>query len=221
MEPELHKPSTESPGAPGDGSGPLRPEIVDPPGADGSRAPGATDPDPAGGVGGDGTAGTGEPDESIERPAKLLRIGSMVKQLLEEVRQAPLDEASRERLREIYEQSIRELAEGLSPDLAAELDRISIPFDSPTPSDAELRIAHAQLVGWLEGLFHGIQATLVAQQVAARAQLDEMRQRSLPQGQPQTWADPAPISDPTLPTRGDPRRRPGRPGGAIVGMTPL
>jgi hypothetical protein len=120
--------------------------------------------------------------ESIEQPAKLLRIGSMVKQLLEEVRQAPLDEASRERLREIYEQSVRELADGLSPDLAAELDRVSIPFDTPTPSDAELRIAHAQLVGWLEGLFHGIQATLVAQQVAARAQLDEMRQRPLPSG---------------------------------------
>jgi len=131
--------------------------------------------------------------ESIEQPAKLLRIGSMVKQLLEEVRQAPLDEASRGRLREIYEQSIRELAEGLSPDLAAELDRVSIPFDSDTPSDAELRIAHAQLVGWLEGLFHGIQATLVAQQVAARAQLDEMRQRSLtggpvpPDGRPGTY----------------------------------
>jgi len=120
--------------------------------------------------------------ESIEQPAKLLRIGSMVKQLLEEVRQAPLDEASRERLREIYEQSVRELADGLSPDLAAELDRVSIPFDTPTPSDAELRIAHAQLVGWLEGLFHGIQATLVAQQVAARAQLDEMRQRSITGG---------------------------------------
>jgi hypothetical protein len=128
--------------------------------------------------------------ESIEQPAKLLRIGSMVKQLLEEVRQAPLDEASRSRLKEIYEQSIRELAEGLSPDLAAELDRLSIPFDSPTPSDAELRIAHAQLVGWLEGLFHGIQATLVAQQVAARAQLDEMRQRSLPQGPPQDVGRP-------------------------------
>ena len=108
----------------------------------------------------------------------------MVKQLLDEVRQAPLDEASRGRLREIYEQSIRELADGLSPDLVDELDRISIPFDSTTPSDAELRIAHAQLVGWLEGLFHGIQATLVAQQMAARAQLDEMRQRSLPQGSP-------------------------------------
>ena len=121
--------------------------------------------------------------ESIEQPAKLLRIGSMVKQLLEEVRLAPLDEVSRGRLREIYEQSIRELADGLSPDLVAELDRISIPFDSDTPSDAELRIAHAQLVGWLEGLFHGIQATLVAQQVAARAQLDEMRQRSITGGQ--------------------------------------
>jgi hypothetical protein len=130
--------------------------------------------------------GEGTPDEarteSIEKPAKLLRIGSMVKQLLEEVRQAPLDETSRVRLREIYEQSVRELADGLSDDLAAELDRVSIPFDTPTPSDAELRIAQAQLVGWLEGLFHGIQATLVAQQVAARAQLDEMRQQALPSG---------------------------------------
>jgi hypothetical protein len=123
-----------------------------------------------------------EATESIEQPAKLLRIGSMVKQLLEEVRLAPLDEASRGRLREIYEQSIRELADGLSPDLSAELDRVSIPFDSPVPSDAELRIAHAQLVGWLEGLFHGIQATLVAQQMAARSQLDEMRQQALPRG---------------------------------------
>ncbi len=161
---------------------PLKPELVDP-GNAGADAPVATPggpdspgepPDPSGGDDG--------PNESIEHPAKLLRIGSMVKQLLEEVRSAPLDEASRGRLREIYEQSIRELAEGLSPDLAAELDRVSIPFDSPTPSDSELRVAHAQLVGWLEGLFHGIQATLVAQQVAARAQLNEMRQGSLTQG---------------------------------------
>ena len=148
----------------------LRPEVVDTV----PFEPGAPGPDGADGATGD----EDEHVESIEQPAKLLRIGSMVKQLLEEVRQAPLDEASRGRLREIYEQSIRELADGLSPDLAAELDRVSIPFDSPTPSESELRIAHAQLVGWLEGLFHGIQATLVAQQVAARAQLDEMRQRS-------------------------------------------
>jgi hypothetical protein len=160
------------PTSPGDADRPLRPEVLDGTGAEGPIDP-AADPTPESG---------GEPNESIERPAKLLRIGSMVKQLLEEVRQAPLDEASRVRLREIYEQSIRELADGLSPDLVAELDRISIPFDEPTPSDAELRVAHAQLVGWLEGLFHGIQATLVAQQVAARAQLDEMRQRSLPPG---------------------------------------
>jgi len=120
--------------------------------------------------------------ESIEQPAKLLRIGSMVKQLLDEVRHAPIDEAGRARLREIYEQSIRELADGLSDDLAAELDRVSIPFDTAIPSEPELRIAQAQLVGWLEGLFHGIQATLVAQQFAARAQLDEMRQRALPPG---------------------------------------
>ena len=165
--------------APKDDSIAVQPEVVDPPGAPGTVVE-ATD----------GEGAEEEGSESIERPAKLLRIGSMVKQLLEEVRQAPLDEASRGRLREIYEQSIRELADGLSPDLAAELDRISIPFDSPTPSDSELRIAHAQLVGWLEGLFHGIQATLVAQQVAARAQLDEMRQRTLPQGQPPDMGRP-------------------------------
>jgi len=154
----------------GAAEGALRPEVVDA----AMLTPGE--------AGADGDGEGEDTTESIEQPAKLLRIGSMVKQLLEEVRQAPLDEASRGRLREIYEQSIRELADGLSPDLVAELDRVSIPFDSPTPSDAELRIAHAQLVGWLEGLFHGIQATLVAQQVAARAQLDEMRQRSLTGG---------------------------------------
>jgi hypothetical protein len=119
--------------------------------------------------------------ESINEPAKVLRIGSMVKSLLDEVRAAPLDEKSRERLREIYEQSVHDLSQVLSPDLAAELARMSPPFDGvEAPSDAELRIAQAQLVGWLEGLFHGIQATLMSQQMAARAQLEEMRQRGLP-----------------------------------------
>lgn len=125
----------------------------------------------------------GPATESVEQPAKVMRIGSMVKQLLDEVRSAPLDEASRARLREIYEQSVRELAGALSPDLAAELDRMALPFDDSAPSEAELRVAQAQLVGWLEGLFHGIQATLLAQQMAARAQLDEMRQRGLPPGE--------------------------------------
>jgi hypothetical protein len=118
--------------------------------------------------------------ESVNEPAKVLRIGSMVKTLLDEVRAAPLDEKSRVRLREIYEQSIQDLSEGLSPDLVAELKRMTPPFDVAAPSDAELRIAQAQLVGWLEGLFHGIQATLMSQQMAARAQLEEMRQRGLP-----------------------------------------
>lgn len=121
--------------------------------------------------------------DTVERPAKVLRIGSMTKQLLDEVRQAPLDTASRARMRDIYDTSIRELAEGLSPDLAAELDRLALPFESEVPSDAELRVAQAQLVGWLEGLFHGIQATLFAQQMAARSQLEDMRQRGLPAGQ--------------------------------------
>ncbi len=139
------------------------------------------------GDGGDEEKKAGEEEEddggeSVEQPAKVMRIGSMVKQLLDEVRAAPLDEASRVRLREIYEQSVRELAGALSPDLAAELDRVALPFDESAPSEAELRVAQAQLVGWLEGLFHGIQATLLAQQMAARAQLDEMRQRGLPPG---------------------------------------
>ncbi len=121
--------------------------------------------------------------EAVEQPAKVMRIGSMIKQLLEEVRQAPLDEASRSRLREIYDTSVHELADGLSPDLRDELGRMASPFGpDEVPSEGQLRVAQAQLVGWLEGLFHGIQATLFAQQVAARAQLEHMRQRSLPAG---------------------------------------
>jgi hypothetical protein len=120
--------------------------------------------------------------EAIEEPAKVMRIGSMIKQLLEEVRQAPLDEKSRDRLREIYETSVAELSKSLSPDLSDELERLALPFDREPPTEAELRIAQAQLVGWLEGLFHGIQATLFAQQMAARQQLEDMRRR-LPAGQ--------------------------------------
>jgi proteasome activator-like protein len=117
-----------------------------------------------------------DPARLIEQPAKVMRIGSMIKQLLEEVRAAPLDEASRQRLREIHRRSIVELEDGLAPELVEELERISLPFtDDVTPSEAELRIAQAQLVGWLEGLFHGIQAALVAQQMAARLQLEQMR----------------------------------------------
>jgi hypothetical protein len=115
-----------------------------------------------------------------------MRIGSMVKQLLEEVRAAPLDDGARTRLREIYESSIKELGEGLAPELREELDRVTLPFsDDSVPSDAELRIAQAQLVGWLEGLFHGIQTALFAQQMAARVQLEQMRggQPALPPGQ--------------------------------------
>ena len=140
-------------------------------------------PDSAGqgdAAGGDASKESVAPRESDSEPAKVLRIGSMVKTLLEEVRQAPLDEKSRTRLREIYEQSIHDLSEGLSPDLVAELERMALPFDEGAPSESELRIAQAQLVGWLEGLFHGIQATLMSQQMAARSQLEEIRQRSLP-----------------------------------------
>ncbi|GLW09840.1 peptidyl-prolyl cis-trans isomerase [Microtetraspora sp. NBRC 13810] len=126
--------------------------------------------------------------ELVEQPAKVMRIGSMIRQLLEEVRAAPLDEASRKRLKDIHQSSIKELEDGLAPELVDELERLSLPFtgdeDGTPPSEAELRVAHAQLVGWLEGLFHGIQTTLFAQQMAARAQLEQMR-RALPGGMSQ------------------------------------
>ena len=121
----------------------------------------------------------------VEQPAKVMRIGTMIKQLLEEVKAAPLDEASRSRLREIHATSISELEDGLAPELRDELRRLALPFsEDSAPSDAELRIAQAQLVGWLEGLFHGIQTALFAQQMAARAQLEHMRQGALPPGMP-------------------------------------
>jgi len=127
----------------------------------------------------DGEQGIGS---MVEQPAKVMRIGTMIKQLLEEVRAAPLDEASRARLKEIHENSIKELEDGLAPELREELDRLALPFtEDVVPSEGELRIAQAQLVGWLEGLFHGIQTALFAQQMAARAQLEQMR-RGLPPG---------------------------------------
>lgn len=147
-------------------------------------------------VGPDGTpvgtarlAGSGEQAEGeeslgdlVEEPAKVMRIGTMIKQLLEEVRAAPLDDASRNRVKEIHETSIRELEQALAPELQDELERLVRPFtEDSTPSDAELRIAQAQLVGWLEGLFSGIQTALFAQQMAARVQLEQMR-RGLPAG---------------------------------------
>ncbi|MFS8100826.1 bacterial proteasome activator family protein [Lentzea alba] len=125
----------------------------------------------------------GDIADMVEQPAKVMRIGTMIKQLLEEVRAAPLDEASRNRLKEIHKRSIEELEDGLAPELREELERLSLPFtEEGTPSDAELRIAQAQLVGWLEGLFHGIQTALFAQQMAARQQLEQMRGRALPAG---------------------------------------
>jgi hypothetical protein len=137
-------------------------------------------------IGGDDRLVTDDADSKsltdlVEQPAKVMRIGTMIKQLLEEVRAAPLDDASRNRLRDIHRTSIHELEDGLAPELRDELERLTLPFtDDTVPSDAELRIAQAQLVGWLEGLFHGIQTALFAQQMAARQQLEQMRQ--LPPG---------------------------------------
>jgi hypothetical protein len=131
--------------------------------------------------------------DMVEQPAKVMRIGTMIKQLLEEVRAAPLDDASRNRLRDIHAASIRELEDGLSPELREELERITLPFtEGETPSDAELRIVQAQLVGWLEGVFHGIQTALFAQQMAARAQLEDVRRRALPGGQAASPSDQRP-----------------------------
>jgi hypothetical protein len=141
-------------------------------GPDGSPAPSGS---------GNEDAGERSIGELVEQPAKVMRIGGMIRQLLEEVKSAPLDDASRTRLAGIYRTSIKELEGGLAPELVEELDRLSLPFSSDTPSEAELRIAQAQLVGWLEGLFHGIQTAIYAQQMAARAQLEQMR-RALPAG---------------------------------------
>ena len=144
-----------------------------------AEMPAGMAPGGAGGAAGDDEGG--DPTGQIAQPAKVMRIGTMIKQLLEEVRAAPLDDASRNRLRDIHRTSIRELEDGLAPELREELERLTLPFtEDKVPSDAELRIAQAQLVGWLEGLFHGIQTALFAQQMAARQQLEQMRQ--LPPG---------------------------------------
>jgi hypothetical protein len=156
----------------------------------------------ADGAGSDGPEGEGRSvSDLVEQPAKVMRIGSMIRQLLEEVKAAPLDEASRNRLREIHAASIKELEEGLAPELVEELERLALPFsEDVTPSDGELRIAQAQLVGWLEGLFHGIQTAIYAQQMAARAQFEQIR-RALPQGAgaPQAAPGPQPTQPPVGP----------------------
>src|SRR6187402_1942228 len=139
--------------------------------------------------------------ELVEQPAKVMRIGSMIRQLLEEVKAAPLDEASRNRLKDIHAASIKELETGLAPELVEELERLSLPFtEEGTPSEGELRIAQAQLVGWLEGLFHGIQTAIYAQQMASRAQLEQMR-RALPAGHGGHAPQP-PTGMPNMPTPG-------------------
>ncbi len=163
----------------------LAPESADVPaeGADPAGAPEIVDHPPA------APEETG-PTNAIAEPAKVMRIGAMIRQLLEEVRTTELDAGGRDRLKEIYETSVAELSETLSPDLREELDRLTPPFDEgEAPSESELRIAQAQLVGWLEGLFHGIQATLMAQQAQAQQQLMQMNSQrgqaqELPKGTP-------------------------------------
>ena len=156
--------------------------VVDPDGQPDGAAQDAADRSPED----DGS----DPGQAIGEPAKVMRIGTMIKQLLEEVRAAPLDDASRVRLKDIHAASVKELESGLTPDLREELERLTLPFtEDSVPSDAELRIAQAQLVGWLEGVFHGLQTALVAQQLAARSQLEQMRRGALPPG-----AGPAPAA---------------------------
>ncbi|RJQ84856.1 bacterial proteasome activator family protein [Amycolatopsis panacis] len=166
----MSEPNFRTSGAGGDDSAP-HVMVVGPDGVPVGTAPVTPEGESADAVG-----------DLVEEPAKVMRIGTMIKQLLEEVRAAPLDDASRERVREIHQTSVRELEEALAPELREELERLVRPFtEDRTPSDAELRIAQAQLVGWLEGLFHGIQTALFAQQMAARVQLEQMR-RGLPAG---------------------------------------
>lgn len=156
---------------------------------------------------GDGEDGVRHVTELVEQPAKVMRIGTMIRQLLDEVKAAPLDEASRQRLKEIHAASIKELETGLAPELVEELDRLTLPFtEESTPSEGELRIAQAQLVGWLEGLFHGIQTAIYAQQMASRAQLEQMR-RALPAGAHQGPRQP--MGMPTMP--GEDAAEPGGP----------
>ncbi|MDQ3991534.1 MAG: bacterial proteasome activator family protein [Actinomycetota bacterium] len=128
------------------------------------------------------------PRDAVEHPGKLLRIAAMIRELLEEVRQGRMDEAARVRLREMYERAVGELKEILSPDLAEELGALGIPLQEAT-TESELRVGQAQLVGWLEGLFHGMQAAMWAQHMAARAQFEEMRRRGLPMGPPREQQD--------------------------------
>ena len=128
--------------------------------------------------------------EQVTQPTKLIRIASMVRNMLEEVRRAPIDDAGRKALREIHERSIHELEGVLSPDLKRELSDVVLPFNSDAPTESEVRLAQAQLVGWLEGLFQGIQATLFTQQMAAQGQFDEMRRRAIESGQAPPQAPP-------------------------------
>jgi hypothetical protein len=169
---------------------------------------------------GEGDDGERHITELVEQPAKVMRIGSMIRQLLDEVKAAPLDEASRARLKDIHAASIKELEAGLAPELVEELERLSLPFtEDGTPSEGELRIAQAQLVGWLEGLFHGIQTAIYAQQVAARAQLEQMR-KALPMGEgmPPGMAPPGHPGQPGEPDQGDPQQgpHPGESGGMYL-----
>jgi hypothetical protein len=168
--------------------------------------------------GGDDDDGERHITELVEQPAKVMRIGSMIRQLLEEVKAAPLDEASRNRLKDIHAASIKELETGLAPELVEELERLSLPFtEDGTPSEGELRIAQAQLVGWLEGLFHGIQTAIYAQQMASRAQLEQMR-RALPAGHSghSGHAQQAPPGMPTMPTEDADDHAGGRGGGMYL-----
>ncbi|WP_345266508.1 bacterial proteasome activator family protein [Nocardioides nanhaiensis] len=153
---------------------------------------------------GEGEGGERNITDLVEQPAKVMRIGSMIRQLLEEVKASPLDEASRNRLKEIHRSSIDELEQGLAPELVEELNRLTLPFDDDTtPTEGELRIAQAQLVGWLEGLFHGIQTAIYAQQMAARAQVEQIR-RALPPGMMPGQGGPGQPGAPGAPGQGGP-----------------
>lgn len=192
-----------------DNAGPVPPAAGNP--AAGGRAPG---PGPAGGAATAAKSKGSSVQDLVDEPAKVMRIGTMIRQLLEEVKSAPLDQAARERLAEIHERSIKELEDGLAPELVEELERISLPFpEDATPSDAELRIAQAQLVGWLEGLFHGIQTAIAAQHAAREHTAAQLQMKQLPPG---TVIAPGVVigenGEPQRATAGRPQSGPGSPG---------
>jgi len=119
-----------------------------------------------------------QPEPAISDPAKLIRLGTMLQTLMAEVRNADTDVESRKLLARIHNETMEELATVLSSDLMDELSEFTNCCDDEgVPTEAEIRVAQAQLVGWLQGLLQGLQASMAAQQTAAAQQLQQLATR--------------------------------------------